>query len=137
MSIFEQASRAKLRFQSQRGELTVEQLWDLPLKSEMKTSLNQLAIDVSKDISAESTVDFVDGGKSGATKINALKLDVLKHVIEIKKSENLAKQNLAALSSEEQLLKEELAKRNLAKTTSGSDAEIQARIDAIAAARNA
>ena len=33
MNIFEYATRAKLRFASSRGDLTVEQLWDVPLRS--------------------------------------------------------------------------------------------------------
>lgn len=42
-NIFEKASRTKVRFEHPRGNFTVEQLWELPLKSTVKVSLNELA----------------------------------------------------------------------------------------------
>lgn len=33
ISIFEQASRQKLRFETSAGKLSIEDLWDLPLTS--------------------------------------------------------------------------------------------------------
>lgn len=39
MNMFEFATRSKLRFTSARGELTAEQLWDVPLRSRDDFSL--------------------------------------------------------------------------------------------------
>ena len=43
MNIFEYAARSKIRFQSTKGELTVEQLWDVPLRSRDDFNLNAVA----------------------------------------------------------------------------------------------
>ncbi len=42
-SMFEYATRHKLRFTSSKGELTVEQLWDAPLLSGDGFNLNNIA----------------------------------------------------------------------------------------------
>ena len=46
MNLFEIASRKKLRIPTTKGDLTVEQLWDLPLKS-TGLSLDKIAIDLN------------------------------------------------------------------------------------------
>lgn len=44
MSIFEQASREKVRFQTQVGQVSVEDLWELPLSSKAnKPNLDDIA----------------------------------------------------------------------------------------------
>lgn len=47
-NIFEQAVRQKLRFQTVRGLLTVEQLWDLPL-DKGEVNLYQIATELVAD----------------------------------------------------------------------------------------
>ena len=42
IDIFKQAAKAKLRFPSSKGELRVEDLWDLPLTSKTGPSLDSL-----------------------------------------------------------------------------------------------
>ena len=49
MSIFEQASRLKLRFASVKGELTIEHLWGLPLQSKTSFDLDTVAKAVARD----------------------------------------------------------------------------------------
>lgn len=129
MNIFEQASRLKLRFQNPRGgELTVENLWDLPLKSETRPNLNRIAIEVSNEISKESTLDFVDGGESKVSKENSLKLEILKYIIETKKAENLEKQNKESVLSELRMLKEIRETRKLESIKNQSDEDLDKRI---------
>ena len=47
INIFEQASRAKLRFDSVKGQLVTEQLWDLPLQSKTNFDLDTVAKGIS------------------------------------------------------------------------------------------
>lgn len=80
--MFEKASRAKLRFDSERGQLTIEDLWDLPLSSG-KVNLNDLAKSASRAIRESSEEDFV-GKKTKVEEDHELRLEILKHVISVR-----------------------------------------------------
>jgi hypothetical protein len=85
-NIFEIAARKKVRFQSS-GNYTVEDLWDLPLKSNSRTSLDGIAIGLNKEIKALGEESFVDEKPLG-NEILQLKFDIVKHVIAVKQAEN-------------------------------------------------
>ena len=51
-NLFEVAARKKYRFDSQKGLLSVEELWDLPLQSTKSVSLDSIAIALNKEIKA-------------------------------------------------------------------------------------
>lgn len=89
--MFEKAARLKLRFASPLGNLSVEDLWDLPLTSARanQANLNNIAKDVSRQLKTEGEEDFVNP-KSGADEILQLKMDIVKHVIQVKQAENEA-----------------------------------------------
>lgn len=80
--MFERASRLKLRFETQVGNLTVEDLWDLPLTSR-GASLDTLAKAINKAVKESAEESFVVK-KSATDTIIGLKLDIVKHVIEVK-----------------------------------------------------
>ena len=91
--MFEKASRLKLRFDTARGQLSVEDLWDLPLQSPAgKPAVN--LDDVAKAL--YKTLKESDAGLSfvtPATKsddVTALKFELVKHVIAIKLAEQEA-----------------------------------------------
>lgn len=84
MNIFEQASKKKLRFVSNRGELTTEQLWDMPLQSKSGFDLDTLAKEVNRGIKASAEESFVTTKASPATTTLELQLEVLKHIIAVK-----------------------------------------------------
>ena len=54
MNLFEIASRNKLRVPTTKGDLTVEQLWDLPLKSANGLSLDSIAIALNKQLESKA-----------------------------------------------------------------------------------
>lgn len=84
MNIFEQASIQKLRFQSVKGELTVEQLWDLPLQSRNQFDLDTIAKSVNRDLKSTEEESFVSTRVNPAkTRLN-LMLEILKHIISVK-----------------------------------------------------
>jgi hypothetical protein len=86
-SIFEQASRKKIRFESVRGQLHVEDLWDLPLTSkDDRPNLDAIAIELHRKIEAQGTTSFVKTAKKD--EILQLKFDIVKHVIEVRQAEN-------------------------------------------------
>ena len=71
MNLFEIASRNKLRVPTTKGDLTVEQLWDLPLKSANGLSLDSIAIALNKQLESKATsfVDEVQAPESSNTKV--------------------------------------------------------------------
>lgn len=83
MNIFESASRKKYRYQSAKGDLTTEQLWDLPL-STGPANLDLIARAVNAELKSVSEESFVVVRPDPRKDELAEKLEVLKHVIAVK-----------------------------------------------------
>ena len=127
MSIFEQASIQKIRFPSVRGELTTEQLRDLPLQSKNQFDLDTVAKEVNTSLKSVTEESFVATTTSPAKAKYELMLELVKHVIAFKlkaneeqrsRAEKAAKKDkLVAILGEKQdaalkeLTAEELAKQ--------------------------
>jgi len=94
-NIFEIAARAKLRFASPRfAALSTEDLFDLTL-----TQLDEVAKGINRQINAEKEESFLSQNKNSVRKDLELKLDIVKHVIEVietEAAERVAAQNKAA-----------------------------------------
>jgi len=82
-NVFEIATREKLRFDTSRGQVTVEDLWDMPLqgKNQDDFSLDEIAIALDKAIKEGGHTSFVSK-KTRSTKILEIKLEVVKTIIE-------------------------------------------------------
>lgn len=134
-NIFEYATRNKLRFASTRGELSVEQLWDVPLRSPSigrdDFNLNAIAKASSKafkDISEES---FVETAKTPEHARREAALEVVKYVIEVKLAEEAAAKTRAAKKKEKEQLLEILAEKQAGKLSELTEKELQKRIAAL------
>lgn len=108
-NIFEQASRLKLRFTTTRGSLAVEDLWDLPLTSTRGTSLDDIAVSLHHQLKHD-TVSFVDDTVAAAPELQ-LSFDVVKRVIEVKKTENKAAADARAKAEQKQKILGILARK--------------------------
>ena len=88
MSIFEQATRSKLRFSTKKGMLTVEDLWDLPLVSApgAQVNLDDLARVAYKEMEESACQSFVQKA-SKISETAKLKFDVIKHIIDVRLAE--------------------------------------------------
>lgn len=75
MNIFEKASKIKLRFVTDKGTLTTENLWELSLPD-----LDKIAKKINKELREESEESFIKT-KSMASDVLSLKLEILKHII--------------------------------------------------------
>jgi hypothetical protein len=84
MNIFEIASRKKFRFDSERGAMTTEQLWDLPLTSRTGFDLDSVAKAVSAELKAQSEESFVTTTTNPRKGELEVMLEVVKHVISFK-----------------------------------------------------
>jgi len=104
MDIFERAVRAKLRFSSSLGELTTEQLFDLPLTAKgNQASLDSLARRVFNELKLIGEISFVESKPDPRKTELTLQLDILKYVIESKKA--------AAEAAESRVKKAELRRQ--------------------------
>jgi len=95
-NIFEMASRKKLRFPTKVGLLSVEQLWDVPLKdTDSILSLDHIAVVIYKRIQDfdKEKISFVDDPGKLSVKDSveynelSLALDIVKRVIAVKSEE--------------------------------------------------
>lgn len=87
-TMFEAAFRQKLRFDSKVGQLSVEDLWDLPLTSATKANLDAIAVDLNRQLKGTEE-SFVSTGTKNA--VLELKFEVVKYIITTRVAENQAK----------------------------------------------
>lgn len=85
--IFISATRKKFRFASERGELTTEQLWDLPLTSKNGFNLNAVAIAVNTELKGIAEESFVEVSSNPRRKELEGMLEVVKYIIAVKQEE--------------------------------------------------
>lgn len=90
--MFEKASRLKLRFETSKGLVTVEDLWDLPLSSATgKANLDDVARSLHNQLKNEEDISFVNP----ETKENMpmkLGFEIVKHIISVKLAEKVARE---------------------------------------------
>lgn len=112
MNIFEQASRLKLRFPSVRGELTTEQLWDMPLTSRNDFNLDRVARTVNAEIKSMDEESFVSTNSNPAKRLAELRLEIVKFVISDRQEANAKSLMAASRAEERQRLLAALAKKD-------------------------
>jgi hypothetical protein len=85
MDLFEKATKWKLRYPTPVGNVTTEDLWDLPLTSNKarQPNLNDIAKGLSKQVKAGDEEDFVDPKVEPDKELKAA-FEVVKHVISVK-----------------------------------------------------
>jgi hypothetical protein len=85
--MFEIASRKKIRFDIPRGQVTVEDLWDLPLTSLRNPNLDDIARNLHKQLNNGENVSFVHGTNMSDSQIQ-FKFDLVRHIIDTRLEEN-------------------------------------------------
>lgn len=88
MKLFEPASRNKYRFETPQGEITTEDLWDLPLSSARagRANLDDIAIGLNRQIQDQGTTSFVKKATPVRESLQN-KLDLVLYVIGVLQSE--------------------------------------------------
>ena len=107
-NLFLQATREKFRFESPKGDLSVEQLWDLPLTSRTGFDLDTVAKAVNADLKASNEESFVNVNNNPAVSRLQAKLEVVKAIIEVKLAQVEATKKRAEKAAERQRLMEVL-----------------------------
>lgn len=90
--MFEQASRRKFRFDTIKGKVTVEDLWDMPLTSRDGFDLDAVAIALSHQV--EEVKSFVNNKRPDD--LAKSKLDLVVHVIQVKLKEAATREQVIA-----------------------------------------
>lgn len=111
MNMFEQATRLKLRFAvGTRVNLTVENLWDLPLTNVKGEDLDHIAIELQEKLSTNEKSFVVQQSKTKETQVNQLKFDIVKHIIDVRLEEqkvaNLERQRAQEIATLKELQKQ-------------------------------
>lgn len=131
INIFEAAARKKLRFESVRGSLPVEVLFDLPLTASNGLSLDAIARTINgalKELTEESFVETTTNPLKGELE---LKLELVKFVIADKQARLAAERDAAARKAEREKLLAILATKEEAALNALSTEEIRKRLEAL------
>lgn len=113
MELFKQAARKKLRFSTNRGDITTEDLFDLPLTSRSGFDLDTLARGVSAELRSITEDSFVETKPDPRKADLTLKLDLLKDVIADRQEAKKASEDRAARQAKRALLLETLAAKEV------------------------
>lgn len=132
MNIFEQATRRAIRFESAKGDLSVEQLWDLPLQSRNQFDLDTVAKTVNRQLNAVTEESFVSVRENPAKETLSLKLEIVKHIISVKLQEAEEARNRANKASEKEKLLRLLDEKQNEALRALTPEEIQERLNALA-----
>lgn len=127
MDLFEYASRNKLRFPSLKGQLAVEQLWDLPLTAGNGFSLDAVARQVNNDLKEVNEESFVTTSNPERPALEA-KLDIVKHIIAWKQEQNALKRDAATKAEQREKLRQILRDKKDKSLENLSEAELEARL---------
>ena len=121
--MFEKCSRKKLRFVSDKGLLTAEDLWDLNLNQ-----LNAIAKKLNKDLKNAAEEDFLEGAGKEDTLLK-LSFDIVLHVLNTKKEEAEKRKTAAEKKAEKEKLLDMLDKKKNQSLESLSEEELKKKIE--------
>ena len=123
-NIFEKATRKQLRFQSRIGQVSVEDLWRMSLDD-----VDAQAILLHKQI-LDKNISFIN------TQVNEnsddeLRLEIAKHVIDVRLSEARGRLEIEAKNEKRQALLKILASKQNEALEAKSEEEILAELEAL------
>jgi len=101
--MFEQASRIKLTFNTEKGTLLPSDLWDLPLQESGGVNLDKLAQYLRKELGEAEEESFIKP-KTASNSLLRLKFDIVVHIIKVK----LAERDDRIMRSQKQAEKDKL-----------------------------
>ena len=125
-NLYKRAAKENWRFNSTKGQMTVEDLFKLALTSQTGAAcLNKVAIDLSRQIRETGEETFVDTGSNPQLTRWKDQLELVKDVIADKQDENAARQDARAKAEKRQKLLDILDKKQENKLEGLSEDEIR------------
>jgi hypothetical protein len=117
VNIFEQATRKKLRFQLPKGELTIEQLWDLRPVRQGNKIVDEL-LNYKKELKLKflqsSLLQEEDEDVSSLTeeeKLDELRLAIVTHILNVKSEEKKAEATKLANKAHNEKIRSIMARK--------------------------
>jgi len=89
MDLYKEATRLKLRFPTPKGNITLEDVWDLPLTSKTgkNANLNDLAKTLNRELKNDDDEDFVRRRLRPNAELT-MKFEIVKDVIAVRLAES-------------------------------------------------
>ena len=131
MNMFATATRNKMRFSSSVGQLTVEQLWDLPLESSKGPCLDHVGMQALRELRAFGEESLIDRGDSKVKKAAELTVEIVRFVIETKQADVRAAEDKVKRAQRKDQLLSALARKEGAALEKMSEDDIRAAIDSL------
>jgi hypothetical protein len=128
VNLFLLASRKKFRFPSDRGDLTVEQLWDIPLTSRTGFSVNNIAIAVNSELKSLEEESFVETSQNPRRDDLRAMLDILKAIIAVRQEEAKKRSEAAERASMREQIREAIEIKKREGLASASLEELHAKL---------
>lgn len=125
VDVYKYAAQNALRFPSPKGQLTTEQLFQLPLKSQTGFDLDTVARAISVELKGMTEESFVENAANPLRQTLTVMLDVVKDVIATKQAENKAALDKAEKAAKRRKLQDILAAKEDEKLGQASIDEIR------------
>lgn len=134
INLFAEATRRKLRFPTVRGDMDIERLWDMPLRSKDGFNLDEVA-KAADEARASKAKSFVDKTKTSPTQTRAeLTMAVVEYVIKVKLDEEEAATKQAENKKRLDRLMMALDEKQAGKLSTMSEEDLQKEIAALRSA---
>ena len=126
--IYDFALRCRLRFASSRGYLSVEDLWEVPLRSKDDFNLDTIARECNKEVKELIEESFVDQERSEYNTSAETCFEIVKHVIAVKLEEEAGRLDSAKRSKHRERIMEALERKQEAALEDMSEDELKQRL---------
>jgi len=128
VNLFLLASRQKFRFPSDRGDLHLEQLWDMPLSARNGFSLDAVAVTVNRELKSMQEESFVEVSPNPRRGELEAMLEIVKTVIAIKQQEAKQKAEAESKTALKRQIREAIETKKQEGLASASLEELQAKL---------
>lgn len=122
MNVFEYATRNKLRFETEKGLITTEDLWKLSL-----THLDDLAVKLYTELNTNVRYSFIQDVSKENSELQ-IKFDIVKYILDIRLEEKKQQELKVERTQQKQKLLEILDQKKNESLTQLSIEEIQAKL---------
>ena len=131
--LFEKASRKQFRFDSPQGQLTVEDLWELPLTSNKagRANLDDIAKELSKQVKAQGETESFVNKTTKKDQVMEDKFELVKYIIGILLAEKEVADTLKANKEKKQQILALIADKQNEAMAGKSIEELTAMVEAL------